>query len=146
MADVTTPLSVKLDDTQFRKAVMESLGVEPEQEFYLKVYKEKTTQQYGKLPKEGYVGIRDFDMGVCFLVRFKFLKDTYEFSSDCKYMLADDYEKAFTGLLTGVYVAVGKISLKNRFYIQLIDHISIEQIESEYLDEDETEDDDTDNG
>lgn len=131
MADI----DVRLSNANFRKAVMESLNLKINQEFYLKIHKEKTTHQYKKLPKIGYIGIRDFDMGACFLVRFKFLKDTYELSSDCGYMTELNYEKAFTGILTGEYDIVNQSELikdlSKRFYIQILDNISIYEIDYE---------------
>lgn len=115
----------------FRYRTMKNLGLNLEEEFYLKVYKEKTTLQYQKLPKIEYLGIRDFDISIAFLLKFKFSSNSCNLVSDCKYLSLEKYETIFTKLLTGECVPVDKIDLKNRFSIQLVDEISIYNIEFE---------------
>lgn len=108
-----------------RRTLMLALNLKPEQEFYLKIAKERTHHQYSKLPADGYIGIDSYDSTDCFLVKFRFARDTYDFNSNCGYMSAANYKSAFQGLLNLEYEPVFKINTKNPFYIQIIDNISI---------------------
>lgn len=125
---VNTGLS---SEEKFRKNIMEALNLKEEENFYLKIYKEKSTLQYKKVPKEGYIGLKDYDMGVCFLIKFKFSYGNYKFTSDCKYLSSEKYEDILLGILSGEYNISKKIDFSKRVYIYIIDNISIYKLDYE---------------
>ena len=100
-----------------------------DEEFYLKVYKPKTTLQYNKKLKEQYLGLKDYDMGVCFLIKFKFKNKNYELYSTCKYLSQEFYEDILLKMIAGQYIITKNINYKNRVSIYIIDNISIYKLD-----------------
>ena len=117
-------------EAKFRKMLIEDVfQLNLDEEFYLKVYKPKTTLQYNKKLKEQYLGLKDYDMGVCFLIKFKFKNKNYELYSTCKYLSQEFYEDILLKMIAGQYIITKNINYKNRVSIYIIDNISIYKLD-----------------
>lgn len=117
-------------EDRFRKDLIQNIfKLKINEEFYLKIYKDYTTLQYNKKLKEQYLGLRDYEMNVSFLIKFKFILNHYQLYSDCKYLSDQFYTDILSKMMSGEYIIIKNINYKNRVSIFILDNISIYKLD-----------------